>query len=408
MGRKKSGPNSILEWALRYHNAGINVIKAHYGGKCPPKGGELQAYLTRRVTEAEIYEWFGPGSSHCNISGVTGPVSGGLTVLDFDSAEAYECWKRRFPELADRLPTVQSYQGYHVFFRSKLEKDDTTSFHKMDIKAGTLISLPPSMHKNKTRYRWLIPFPEHVSQLPLLDPYKWGLEDFPDGNDGTEGTDEGSDGNEGEVSGVGVVRLESLPTRIQERIMDIIVRTLPSQYGQRYMKLFLLARCLKGVDEISKRSGEELMAILKTWHEKALPNIEHKSFNLTRLRFLNAWEDAKYPPGQGESLKIAWANAQKSKHLIPELKQYEGDDTMERLIRLCFELQKLAGPDGEWFLPTNKGQELFGISHSWLATLLKGLESDKIIRKTKQHTKLKCSRYVFTGPSAKMLKKESA
>ena len=91
---------------------------------------------------------------------------------------------------------------------------------------------------------------------------------------------------------------------------------------------------------------------------------------------------------------------------MTELEEFKDDEVMEKIIRLSFSLQKLAGPDGEWFIPTNKGQELLGISHSWLAVMLGGLEG-KIIKKTKKHTKLKCARYKYIGPSIALLRKNT-
>lgn len=146
------------------------------------------------------------------------------------------------------------------------------------------------------------------------------------------------------------------------------------------------------------------MEVADMWHERALPFIETKSITMTRERFINAWEDAKYPPGEGKSLDIAWENAQNSTISMPELKDYKGDKIMEKLIRLCFALQELTGPDDEWFLPTNKGPELFHVSHAWLATLLNHLEG-KIIKKTRGHTKVKCARYIYIGPSVTLLRK---
>ena len=93
----KDKNKTLLDWALEYHSAGINVVRVHYRGKCPSKGREWQRYQTERVTVEQLREWFGPDAGYCNISAVTGPVSGGLTVLDFDSMDYYERWKKRYP-----------------------------------------------------------------------------------------------------------------------------------------------------------------------------------------------------------------------------------------------------------------------------------------------------------------------
>jgi len=403
----RSDDKTLLAWGLEYRRAGINVVKAYYKGKCPPKSGEWERYETEPVPEEQLHEWFGPGASYGNISAVTGPISGGLTVVDFDSVTRYEAWAKQHPELAKTLPTVKSGRGFHVYCRSDLDKDDTHTYRSVDIKAKGLVSLPPSVHKSGARYKWVIPLPADVDQLPLLDPYELGLDHLTDGTDGKDGT-EGTDGKDGGGEGVVELRFEDSDVETRKEIERAIENTQPAGYGERYALLFLLARMLKKIDSIKNKSGKDIMFIADMWHKRAKDKIEHKSLTMTRARFLDAWKDAKYPPGEGKSLEIAWANAQKADFSMLELERYQDDEPMQALIRLCFELQRMAGPDEEWFIPTRKAPDLFGFSHAWLAVLLNTLEGDGIIRKTKRHTAHRCSRYVYTGPSMKLLRDEAA
>jgi len=399
---------SLFDWSLYYHRKGIKVVKAIYKGKHPPKNEEWKIYKTKLITEVQLEKWFGPKASYSNISAITGPASGGLTVLDFDSTDVYERWQRNNPELSSTLPKSRSSRGYHVFLRSSLSKDDTTSYAEVHIKAGGLVSLPPSMHKSDVRYEWIIPLPEKVSDLPIINPYKMKLGYFPDGNDGKDGK-EGTDGKEGVVE-KRCVCFQDLSKETREKINEAIERTLPKAFGQRYNLLFLFCRWLKKIDEIKEKTAEELieMGIANMWYERALSNIGTKSLAMTKIRFAEAWEDAKYPPGEGKSLQIAWENALKSTKPMVELEQIEGDEVMEKLIRLCFELQVLAGPDDEWFIPTNKARELFNFSHSWLGILLKELCKREVIKKTREYTAVRCSRYKFIGPSLKSILKQTA
>jgi hypothetical protein len=338
---------------------------------------------------------------------VTGPISGGLTVLDFDSGKAYRWWKQTYPEWADKLPTSKSGRGYHVLFRSTLTKDDTTSYCQMHIKARGLVSLPPSVHENGARYVWLKPLPENIDQLPLLDPHEWNLGEFTDGKDGIDGS-EGNDGSEGVGKGGVRLRFGDFAPQTQVAITDAIEQTRPKRHGERYRLIFLFCRILKKTDELKDKSAEELMEVADMWHESARPNINTQSLTMTRIRFADAWEDAKYPSGEGKSLDMAWENAQNSTVPMPELQDYKDEPLIQKVIRLCFALQELAGPDDEWFLPTNKGPKLFHVSHSWLATLLNHLETRKIIKKTRKHTQSRCTRYRYTGPSAQILRKQTA
>lgn len=221
---------SNLEWALEYKSKGIKVVRTYYKGKCPGNGGEWERYRTEPITEELLHEWFGPDASYCNISAITGVASGGLTVLDFDSEEAYRWWADKYPDYAAELPTSKSKRGCHVYFRSKLEKD-VLSLPKMDIKAKGLISLPPSMHKSGKRYEWIIPLPDSMAELPMLNPYGWNLEEFTDGIDGSDGS-EGIDGNEG-VGKSGLNTLEQLRPESKRMILEAIDSTLPTGHRQR-------------------------------------------------------------------------------------------------------------------------------------------------------------------------------
>lgn len=407
MSKKPENKKTLLEWALEYDRIGINVVKAYYKGKFPPKGGEWEKYETERVTVEKLQEWFGPDAAYSNISAVTGPISGGFTAVDFDSEKAYRWWAERNQDLAAELSTSTSGRGYHIFFRSELNKDDTASYQDIHIKAKGLVALPPSMHESGVRYKWIIPLPDSVDKLPLLDPYEWNLDHFTDGNDGKDGI-EGNDSTEGVGKRVDGLEFEDLSPETQIAIKDAIEQTRPKRYGERYNLIFLFCRILKKIDEIKDKSTEEIMFIADMWHDKAKQNMKTQSILMTRLRFANAWEDAKYPPGEGKSLDIAWENAKNSTIPMVELEDFRAEPLMQMVIRLCFELQKLAGPDDAWFLPTHRGGNLLGISYQWLATLLNELRRRKIIKKTKEHTETRCRRYKYIGLSASLLRKQTA
>ena len=417
MSNPSEKQQKLLKQALEYDKAGINVMVAYYRGKSPPKGIEWKPYQNKRVLPEQLHEWFGDGKWR-NMSGISGSISSGLTVVDFDAEEIYHRWAKKYSDLAKRLPTVKSARGYHIYMRSNLTKDEIGVYPKIDIKAKGLFSLPPSMHKSGVRYQWIIPLPEHVSELPLINPHDWKLSDFTDGIDGTEGIDgtdgnegtdgtDANDGKEGNDGNEGVLKELSwgvLPHEVICLIEDAVEGTLPKQCGQRYFLIFLFCRMLKGIEHIKGRTAEELRFIAEYWHERALPNIKTKSIVMTLARFENGWRDAKFPPGEGKSLEIAAQAAFSSELVLPEFQGYSGDEIMRKLILLCLHLQLLAGPEGVWFVSTNKGPELFGVSHSWLATLLNTLNADKIIYPTKKYTTSRCTRYRFIGPSMELIK----
>jgi hypothetical protein len=70
----------------------------------------------------EIRRWFAPWSGADAVAVVTGAVSGGLSVLDFDAPALFEPWadavRRQQPALLAHLPVVRTQSGgYHVYAR---------------------------------------------------------------------------------------------------------------------------------------------------------------------------------------------------------------------------------------------------------------------------------------------------
>jgi hypothetical protein len=163
---------SLLDYAMKYHKRGWNVIPIIPARKTPPRGFEWIQYQTERVTEDQLREWF--GNDKHDMAAITGPISEGRTVVDFDSEEGYQWWKDRNSNLAKELPTVKTGRGYHVYCRSSMTIKK--SYTKIDLIANGLIKLPPSMHKTNTQYKWFVPLPE--GSLPEHNPLDWHLEDF--------------------------------------------------------------------------------------------------------------------------------------------------------------------------------------------------------------------------------------
>ena len=116
---------TILEYALEYHKRGWNVIPIAFDKK-PPKGFKWTKYQTERVTEDQLQEWFA-GGKYRNLGVIAGAVSGGLVIVDFDSMGLYEQWKARNGELADKLPTVKTSRGMHVYCESDWDKNSKAS-----------------------------------------------------------------------------------------------------------------------------------------------------------------------------------------------------------------------------------------------------------------------------------------
>lgn len=120
-----------------------------------PSWGEFQRRLP---TDSELTAWFNNGKDR-NIAIVTGKVSRGLVVPDFDDIDAYKQWAAAYPEIASKTATAQTGKGYHVFLRM----DDPPGNGKFeyagkihDVKGeGGYIVAWPSVHGSGRRYEWL-------------------------------------------------------------------------------------------------------------------------------------------------------------------------------------------------------------------------------------------------------------
>ncbi len=76
--------------AMAAQEVGINVIPVRADGSKSPALAGWQAYQKRRVTHAELKQWF--RRSDRGIAVVTGHISGNLEALDIDSPETYRAW----------------------------------------------------------------------------------------------------------------------------------------------------------------------------------------------------------------------------------------------------------------------------------------------------------------------------
>jgi len=133
-------------------------------------------YASRCATQAELHRWE-QVFPNCNYAIVTGPVSGGIVVLDIDSQEALD-WLRTQGFLP---PTYTVWRGLlgrcHLWFRSDrpLRNLKIGPLGAVEVKAHhMLIPLPGSLHWSGQPYTVLYDLP--IADLPdwlamLARPY---------------------------------------------------------------------------------------------------------------------------------------------------------------------------------------------------------------------------------------------
>ena len=169
----------MVTLARAYVAAGLSVIPIKPdGSKRPPI--KWKEYQSRHADDQELQEWFAAGRH--GIAVICGQVSGGLEVLDFDSADAWRVWSRlceeEHPGLLARLPRVRTPAGgMHLYYRvdepggnQKLAWDqDGLDLIETRGEGGYVLApgCPPACHPDGLLYE-LMPGPD-LSLIPHLD-----------------------------------------------------------------------------------------------------------------------------------------------------------------------------------------------------------------------------------------------
>lgn len=360
---------TMLVTAMDYYKRGFSIIPIPAASK--KASVHWKRYQDERPTEEQISEWFSK-QYHQNIAVILGEVSGGLTCRDFDKMEAYEAWAQQHPDLASTLPTVETSQGMHVYFLSDYQGITHFSDGELRGKGGYCL-LPPSIHPDGVQYEWIIPLGETI---PSLDPNDSGLtEDIED----TEDIEE--------IEAIVIESTDDLDVKVDKAIQT----TCPSQEKERNRKIFQFARYLKGFPEIENVPVKELKPYVRQWHQVALPYITTKSFDETWSDFTYGWAKVKWPHGKN-TLQTAIDAALQAQEILPESAEFES--VTQKLIRLCYEFQKIQGSEPFWISCRDAG-DFMGLSRESAAKRLRMLVTEGILEEVEKHTTSRSTRYRY-------------
>lgn len=362
-----TGNDLLLAAALDYaKRLGWSVVPIA-GDKRPPKGFRLKSRFRTADTPEQIKRWI-KRYKPSGIAIVCGMVSGGLIVRDFDDEASYERWARCFPELAWSAPTVRTRRGYHVYCRCETTVRSRRRENGELRSEGHYVVCPPSLHPQGGEYRWIIkPIP---GGLPVIfDPAEVGLlrEDVTEPAEHTEPIEPAELTERTEAVGGG--------EKLSPEILAVIQATLPAGPGQRNKRLFELARRLQAIPQLHDAPTARLAEIIRAWHRMALPKIQTKSFDETRLDFHRAWGNVILPAGTGGLGAIL--EAADGEGIPPEAEHYDKLDVC-RLAGFCRKLQRLAGT-GTFFLSCRTVGKLFGVRPTTANGWLRLLELDGLL-----------------------------
>ena len=165
--------NKIHKAAKTYLDVGLSVIPLRPNSKMPAIA--WKPYQERLPDVGELHEWFGDTEDH-NIGIVTGQVSGGLLVLDFDDRSMYWQWSKAHPDLAKTKKVVTPSGGRHLYYRLKNGKGLTTQPFSLDGKHvgeirfnGGMVVAPPSMLGDSKAWRWVTGKKTPILTIPSFE-----------------------------------------------------------------------------------------------------------------------------------------------------------------------------------------------------------------------------------------------
>ena len=338
--------SNVLRDALDYHRRGLTVIPIRPGTKKAALPS-WKPYQHDRPDEETVRRWFSRGDPAIAI--VLGTASGNLVCRDFDCMGAYDAWRTENPDLAGRLPTVETSRGRHVYARVE-EPCRTVKYDDGELRGnGTYCLAPQSVHPTGHRYRWLIPIRDEVPVVSL-------------GGSGLNATQQAQQTQQTQAD----------PTQYAvSAVLHAIAATLPAGLGRRNRAIFQFARGLKAIPELANASAVELQEHVREWHRQALPKIRTKEFDETWIDFLVAWDSVRFAAGQ-EPIHALYQQALERD--VPRGALQFDDERIRRLVGLCRELQEAAG-DRSFFLDVRTAGKLLDVEHTKAWRWLKALQA---------------------------------
>jgi hypothetical protein len=143
-------------------------------------------------------------------------------------------------------------------------------------------------------------------------------------------------------------------------------------------KLFTLARAIKKLEKQNgaKFSDDDFERVFSKWFKASRGYLRPGQTRAEYFdEFLSAYDCARRPLGEN-ALAIAWQNSQNAP--LPEAATKFKSQKIRALVRLCFELQHMAG-DEPFYLSCRKAAELLNVSHVHAARFLNLLVREKLM-----------------------------
>lgn len=156
MLEQESGITALALAGLDLWERGLTPIPVNYKDKTPiVSWGQ---FIESKPKKYQLRSWF--NTDERNVAIIIGKGTG-LCVLDVDDPSKYP---GDFPV----TPTVKTSRGYHLYFKyPESVPIKNMSLPYGDFKADRqLCTVPPSVHKDGTRYEWVLDLSTPLAELP--------------------------------------------------------------------------------------------------------------------------------------------------------------------------------------------------------------------------------------------------
>jgi hypothetical protein len=243
---------SLLDYALGYSRLGWSVIPIKPRDKRPLI--KWEKFQEKRAVEKQIRNWW-KKNPNANIGVITGLISD-FIAIDIDSQKGREEYIAAFGELHGTITQTTGKPGsLHLLFKHPRDQKYSNMARVLpdvDVRAdGGYIVVAPSIHPNKTEYKWTI------------DPVEMGLDDLMDLPDDVKTKLATSQ----TITGVS----KNAEGWVQEALMGVP----DGQRGDMCAKLVGYYLRVFGGDI------EQTRIILESWNERNIPPMDWKRISRT-------------------------------------------------------------------------------------------------------------------------------
>jgi hypothetical protein len=365
---------------------GANIVLIQCQGKKPQgKWGHLR---TEHMTPEYLAKL-----KLGNIGVPFGDVSDGLCVIDIDADEFVQPFQDANPSFAETFQT-RGRRGQSFWFRlvgtaprsRKISTKDGTPVG--EFRSNGNYSIAWGTHPDSGKpYTWLVSKPVIEIELDSIhwpegwvnpfSPSKSPLENLPKGasakggsatGDATKGGPPLSMLGLGWVGGVGALpggaEISETARAEIEKAVELGAQSTKRNNAASFDACLALIR-LRGVSDLSDMPPAERRYFAECWY-RHLNSLGRTNPERTKTHYysdiINSIKNAKASATSKNPIPQAWLLAQ-SEPLPPEAATFEGDEIMQKLIALCYQLHKL-NHGGEWFIARNKVGELMGLDET--------------------------------------------